>query len=62
MPQTIGQQIEDFEIMIQADEGHLSEALAAGNRVAAHRFVDSIVDLRRNVEDLKAKAEQSTTF
>lgn len=43
---------EDLRVMIKADREHLAEALAAGHRVQAHEFVDSIIENQRQLEDL----------
>lgn len=49
---TVQDEIRDYEEMIKADAGHLTEALASGHRVLAHGFVDSIIDNKRLREDL----------
>lgn len=46
------QLIEDLKVMIEADAGHLADALLRGDRPAAHRYVDAITDNRRQLEDL----------
>lgn len=48
------QYIADLKVMIEADAGHLAEALLRGDRVIAHGFVDSIIDNRRELEDAEA--------
>lgn len=44
--------VDDLKAMIEADAGHLADALAKGNRVIAHQYVDAIIDNRRKLEDL----------
>ena len=44
--------IKDLKVMIKADTEHLMKAVEQGNRVLAHRFVDSIIETRRELEDL----------
>lgn len=46
----------DLRVMIEADAGHLAQAILNGNRVLAHQFVDSIIDNRRALEDLEASS------
>jgi hypothetical protein len=46
-----GRLIDDYEAMIKADREHLAKALARGDRVIAHGYVDSIIDNRRLIED-----------
>lgn len=37
---------------ISADRAHLLRAVSNGDRVHAHQFVDSIIDLQNELEDL----------
>jgi hypothetical protein len=48
--------IADLTVMIEADAQHLATALATGHRVQAHGFVDSIIDLSRELEDRQRAA------
>jgi hypothetical protein len=43
----------DYEVMIEADKGHLAKALAEGRRVHAHEYVDAIINNQRLLEDLE---------
>jgi hypothetical protein len=52
-----GRLIDDYKVMIDADARHLVKALERGDRVAAHGFVDAIIDNSRNVEDVIARSE-----
>lgn len=51
------QYAKDLVVMIQADAGHLAEALRTGHRVQAHGFVDAIVDNMRELEDTVGQEE-----
>lgn len=41
--------------MIAADRAHLLRAVSRGDRVHAHQFVDSIIDLQNQLEDITGK-------
>jgi hypothetical protein len=47
------QLIQDLAEMIAADLDHLQKALVNGDRTAAHSKVDSIINRKRELEDLK---------
>lgn len=46
------EQIVQFSQMIDADTEDLRRAVLNGERANAHQCVDSIIDLRRKVEDM----------
>lgn len=48
---TKDQLLKDLFIMIQADQTGLAKALEKGDRTAAHRFVDGIINSKRDIED-----------
>lgn len=50
---TTEQLIKDLEVMIKADTEHLAKAIEQDDRVLAHGFVDSIINLKRELEDLR---------
>lgn len=50
---TTEQLIEDLKVMIEADAQHLAAALASGQRVQAHGFVDAIIDNTRELEKVQ---------
>lgn len=43
--------------MIAADRAHLLRAVSRGDRVHAHQFVDSIIDLQNQLEDITGKPQ-----
>lgn len=47
--------LNDLNVMREADLEHLAEALRKGQRVEAHGFVDSIINLSRQIEDNTSK-------
>jgi hypothetical protein len=62
MAQTIGQRIEDLEIMIQADEATLQESNGPDvfrSQWAQDKLVDAILDNRLLITEL---AEGATTY
>lgn len=54
------QMIDMYQTMRTADAGHLALELQEGNREAAHRYVDSIINSSQAIEDIEQKLVQTS--